>query len=282
MVGSTVALCAEGPEPGLRALLTRGDRRQQRRRHDPPPRPGQPRRVHPVHPPRPVRPQRPERRGQQDRRRPLSRARASWSPPSRRTSASRSSTTSSSTSTRSPTWSQRSAGSNVLPRTGLRRLLRTERADHRLPPSRTASRRSRSSGPATSSTSRRQSPRSDTDIHGPRRPRATWPASSATTSSSGCWRRPSPSTGCRNPMTDRALVNAVAPQLTVDSGFSRHDMVNTGPRLPLGRRQPVPAADRCPSSSTNFGTTSTRAATTATSSSRPSPRTSRPSTSSSV
>ena len=66
-----VALRPDRAEPGLRALLARGQRGQQRRGDDPPPQPDHPHRLHPFHPPRPVRPQRAIRRRQQDRRRAL-------------------------------------------------------------------------------------------------------------------------------------------------------------------------------------------------------------------
>ena len=92
MIGSTSRCRAEGPERRLRPLLPGRQRREQRRRHDPAPQPGQRHPVDPLDTPRPVRAQRPLRRRQQDRRRPLSGSRTSSSPPSRRTLASPSST----------------------------------------------------------------------------------------------------------------------------------------------------------------------------------------------
>ena len=71
MVGSTSRCALTRAEPGLRVVLAGRERREQRRDHDPPRRPGPPPAGAPLHPPRPVHPQRPEHRGQQDRRRPL-------------------------------------------------------------------------------------------------------------------------------------------------------------------------------------------------------------------
>ena len=234
--------------------------------------------VDPLHPPRPVRAQRPDHRGQQDRRRPVPRARASWWRPSRRTSASPSSTTSSSTSTRFANVVDALGGVKMyFPEpvydaySGLKQLtpgcvhlngfqaLQVVRARHL-----------QYKGPGITTRTCR--------VLAARRTRATWPASGGTTSSSGSWPPRWPSKGLSNPITDEQLVSVVGTTAEVDREFSASDMVNLVLDLPLGRRQPRPPADP-PGEVDQISSGYTyQGGATATSSSHPSPTTSRSST----
>ena len=88
----------------------------------------------------------------------------------------------------------------------------------------TASRPSRSSEPDTCSTARRARHRQHRP-HGPRRARATWPASSATTSSSGC--SPARWQSAASPTRHRPLAGELGRSpATVDRGLSLSAMVN--------------------------------------------------------
>ncbi len=69
--GVDLALCPGRAEPRVRVVLAGCERRQQRRDHDPPRRPGSPPAGAHLDPPRPVHPERPQHRGQQDRHRAL-------------------------------------------------------------------------------------------------------------------------------------------------------------------------------------------------------------------
>ena len=115
-------------------------------------------------------------------------------------------------------------GQDVLPRAGLRRLLRPQGPRPRVASRSTASTPCRSSGPATSSTSRR----------GSRPPTpAYWPSENQ--SDLARIRRDHEflrvlatavsKNGLSNPITDEQLISGVAPQLDVDRTFSTADMV---------------------------------------------------------
>ena len=179
---------------------------------------------------------------------------------------------------------QRGAGprrhQDVLPRAGLRRVLGPEHPDDRLPlPERYPGAPGRA-GPARAVQGSRRD--HDRPRHtGPRRRRATSPASGATTSSCAVLAAAVKAKGLSNPITDQQLVSGVVGQLTVDSGFSASDMIRPGPRLPRRRRGQRTRSSPCRSRWTSSAATCTRAGATATSSSRPSRRTTTPSTSSS-